>query len=42
MDAYLERIHPVVAMAWPIPALPLIKPKTVQVHNMVARHRMAR
>ena len=40
MDAYLERIHPMIVAMWhgQFLLLPLIKPKTVQVSNMVARH----
>ena len=40
MDAYLEQIHPMIVAMWhgQFLLLPLIKPKTVQVSNMVARH----
>jgi 3-deoxy-D-manno-octulosonic-acid transferase len=40
MDSYLERLHPMIVAMWhgQFLLLPLIKPKTVPVHNMVAKH----
>ncbi|MGO9485121.1 MAG: glycosyltransferase N-terminal domain-containing protein [Rhodomicrobium sp.] len=39
-DSYLEKLTPMIVAMWhgQFLLLPLIKPKTVQVHNMVARH----
>jgi 3-deoxy-D-manno-octulosonic-acid transferase len=40
MDAYLEKLNPMIVAMWhgQFLLLPLIKPKTVPVHNMVAKH----
>jgi 3-deoxy-D-manno-octulosonic-acid transferase len=39
-DTYLEKLHPMIVAMWhgQFLLLPLIKPKTVAVHNMVAKH----
>ncbi len=39
-DSYLEKLHPMIVAMWhgQFLLLPLIKPKTVPVHNIVAKH----
>ena len=39
-DSYLEKLNPMIVAMWhgQFLLLPLIKPKTVPVHNMVAKH----
>src|SRR5262249_54516262 len=40
IDSYLEKLHPMIVAMWhgQFLLLPLIKPKSVPVHNMVAKH----
>jgi 3-deoxy-D-manno-octulosonic-acid transferase len=40
IDLYIEKLHPVIGAMWhgQFLLLPLVKPKTVPIHNMVAKH----